>query len=81
MLYGPVMANTATELHHIIKVAECPQRRMDKTNWLSVCKQCHKDIEGDVVGGFYVRMWSDANYDKNLRNACQEESQHLKKLS
>lgn len=80
MLYGPVHANTASSLHHIAKIADCPQRRMDKSNWLSVCNQCHNEVENDVLGGMAVRQWSDANYDKVLRNACQEENQHLKPL-
>lgn len=81
MLYGPVMANTSSELHHIVKVADSPQQRMQKSNWLAVCNQCHNEVENDVFGGMAVRNWSDQNYDRVLRNACQEENQHLKPLS
>jgi len=81
MLYGPVMANTSSELHHIVKVADSPQQRMQKSNWLAVCNQCHNEVENDVFGGMAVRNWSDQNYDQVLRNACQEENQHLKPLS
>jgi 5-methylcytosine-specific restriction endonuclease McrA len=75
MLYGPVMASTSSSLHHIVKITDNPQLRMDRGNWLAVCEPCHKEIEGDILGGRQIRQWSDDNYDRALRNACQEENQ------
>ena len=77
MIHGPLSANTATEMHHIVKIVDSPSRRMDKNNWLSVCPVCHKAIEGDVIEGMNIRHWSDQNYDKTLREACQDASQQL----
>jgi 5-methylcytosine-specific restriction endonuclease McrA len=81
MLNGPVNANTSTELHHIVKIADNPQRRMDRNNWLAVCNGCHNEVEGNVLAGMTIRQWSDVYYDKVLRNAWQEESLPLKLLS
>jgi 5-methylcytosine-specific restriction endonuclease McrA len=80
MLNGPVEANTAMELHHIVKISESPGLRMNRNNWLAVCNQCHNEIENDCLAGMAVRNWSDQHYDKVLGKACREESQHLHPL-
>lgn len=69
MLYGPLNSNSSQELHHIVKIADNPARRMDRNNWLAVCNNCHNEVEGDVIAGMTVRQWSDGNYEKMLRNA------------
>lgn len=35
----------ATEVHHIVKVADDPSRLLDVTNLMSVCRACHEKIE------------------------------------
>lgn len=36
----------ATERHHIEKIRDAPDRRLDFDNTISVCGDCHKEIEG-----------------------------------
>jgi len=74
MMHGPLASNTSAELHHIVKIIDNPAKRMDKNNWLAVCNSCHNEVEGDIIAGMTVRQWSDTNYDKVLRNACQDEN-------
>ena len=74
MMHGPLASNTSSELHHIVKIVDNPNRRMDRNNWLAVCNSCHNAVEGDIIAGMTVRQWSDTNYDRVLRNACQDES-------
>lgn len=36
----------ATELHHVEKVRDAPERRLDVHNTVAVCMDCHREIEG-----------------------------------
>ena len=35
-----------SEVHHIVSVEEAPKRRLDVSNLLAVCHECHEDIHG-----------------------------------
>lgn len=48
----------ATECHHVAKVADSPERRLDPTNIFAVCEQCHRDIEGKGVR--QIESWIEA---------------------
>lgn len=37
----------ATEVHHKQKIAEAPHRRLDVTNLISVCSECHVILESE----------------------------------
>jgi 5-methylcytosine-specific restriction protein A len=37
----------ATEVHHIEKITDRPDLRLDWSNCLSVCQSCHKEIENN----------------------------------
>lgn len=32
----------ATELHHIVKLRDAPERKLDRSNVMSLCGTCHK---------------------------------------
>jgi 5-methylcytosine-specific restriction protein A len=34
------------EVHHKIKISDRPDLRLEWSNLMSVCRQCHKEIEG-----------------------------------
>ena len=31
----------ATEVHHVQRVSDAPERRLDSSNLMALCKQCH----------------------------------------
>lgn len=33
---------TSSDVHHVVKVRDCPQRRLDPTNCKGLCGACHK---------------------------------------
>ena len=35
-----------TQMHHIEKIKDAPSRRLDKSNTIAVCNECHEGIEG-----------------------------------
>lgn len=35
----------ATECHHKIKIADAPHLRLDVDNIMSVCSECHRELE------------------------------------
>jgi len=67
---GVLSSAVAKDLHHIVSVADSPSRRMDSGNCLSVCRDCHEKLEGDVPTGQAVKRWSVANYDDALNGVC-----------
>jgi len=40
------IATPATELHHIEKIKDAPHLRLSVGNTLSVCGECHEEVEG-----------------------------------
>jgi 5-methylcytosine-specific restriction protein A len=38
----------ATEVHHIIPVDDAPWLRLERSNLVSICNQCHNDIHAGV---------------------------------
>ena len=45
----------ATEVHHEVRVASDPSRRLDKTNLRSLCKPCHSAITATRDSSFARR--------------------------
>ncbi len=37
----------ADHVHHITKIRDAPELRLDRSNWLSVCSDCHEKVEKD----------------------------------
>ena len=37
------LTTPATEVHHIVPIAQDPSRRLDVTNLVSLCHRCHKE--------------------------------------
>jgi 5-methylcytosine-specific restriction endonuclease McrA len=69
MLYGATGAKPSKDMHHIVSIAKAPERRMERSNWLAVCRECHEDLEGDSMAGMAVKRWSEANYESILKGA------------
>jgi len=66
MLKGVIESNPSQHMHHITPIQESESMRMNPSNWLAVCIECHDAIEGDVMQGMAIKAWSDANYVKVL---------------
>jgi hypothetical protein len=56
-------ASPSEEMHHIEPIATSPSKRMDRRNWLAVCRSCHEEIEYDMFAGQAVKRWSEKNYE------------------
>lgn len=65
-LHGVVGAQPAQDMHHIIGISVAPQRRMDASNWLAVCRYHHEELEGDHITGIACKAWSMANYEQAM---------------
>ena len=39
------MVTAATEVHHIVKIKDRPELRLEWSNLMSVCRDCHERIE------------------------------------
>jgi hypothetical protein len=63
---GVLHANASEEMHHIEAIADNPMRRMDRGNWLAVCRPCHEELEGDTISGMVVKRWSEQFYEDSL---------------
>lgn len=68
MLVGVIDANPSMHMHHITPIQESEAMRMNPSNWLAVCIECHDAVEGDVMQGMQIKAWSEANY-VNVLNA------------
>ena len=62
MLVGVIESNPSEDMHHITPIQESEALRMNPSNWLAVCTECHDAIEGDVMQGMQIKAWSDLNY-------------------
>lgn len=36
---------TATEVHHVVKIVDAPELRLEDSNLVSVCRDCHELLE------------------------------------
>ena len=63
---GVLHANASEEMHHIEAIADNPIKRMDRGNWLAVCRPCHEELEGDTISGMVVKRWSEQFYEDSL---------------
>lgn len=41
----------AVDLHHIQSVKSCPERRLDPSNLISLCRSCHVKEEARLISG------------------------------
>lgn len=64
MLHGVEAAATTSDMHHIFSIADRPDLRMQPSNWLSLCRRHHTELEGDSVLGMQVKRWSEDNYER-----------------
>lgn len=62
MLYGIVEAQPSQDMHHITAIAVDSRQRMQRSNWLAVCRQHHEELEGNEMLGKEVKQWSEQNY-------------------
>jgi 5-methylcytosine-specific restriction endonuclease McrA len=69
MLYGATGSKPSKDMHHIVSITKAPERRMERSNWLAVCRECHEDLEGDSMAGMAVKRWSEAGYEPTLEGA------------
>ena len=63
---GVLSAQPSEEMHHVVSIADNPNRRMDSANWLALCRPCHELLEHDVFEGQKIKRWSECNYDNAL---------------
>ena len=66
MLYGVEHAQPSRDMHHVHAIRDRPELRMQRSNWVAVCFDCHEAIEGDAMEGMKIKRWSDANYEAML---------------
>jgi hypothetical protein len=67
-LVGVLHANPTEEMHHVEAIAENPNKRMDSSNWLALCRPCHEELEYDVFAGQSVKRWSENNYENAINS-------------
>jgi hypothetical protein len=66
MLYGVQEAQPSQDMHHIIAIADAPSERMQRHNWLAVCRMHHEELERDQLEGQKTKNWSDCNYHQAM---------------
>jgi cytochrome c553 len=66
MTKGIMESNSSEDMHHIEAIVANPKKRMERSNWLAVCKSCHTELEGDVSAGMAVKRWSERNYEDTI---------------
>jgi hypothetical protein len=64
MVQGVELSSTSVDMHHIQSVSKRPDLRMKPSNWLSLCRKHHSEIEGNEMLGMEVKRWSDENYER-----------------
>lgn len=60
----------ASEVHHIVPVRASESLRLDRRNLISVCEECHREIEGKpdprlCAQGNCVRLPADGGWGKS----------------
>lgn len=66
VMLGVLCSKSSESLHHIEKIADAPDKRMDPMNWLGLCDRHHEELEPDPALGREVKRWSLENYDAIL---------------
>jgi len=61
-------ANPSRDLHHIVKIVDNRDMKMDSNNWLALCRDCHQEIEGNTSVGYNVKQWSLSNYNEVIND-------------
>lgn len=61
-VFGILNSAASEEMHHIESIVDSPNKRMDSSNWLALCRSCHQELEGDVMSGMQIKRWSDQHY-------------------
>lgn len=70
MSMGVIGAKASMQMHHIVKITNASGLRMQRSNWLAVCDECHERLEADEAQGKAVKAWSEANYESALSEGC-----------
>jgi len=65
-LLGVLQANPSDEMHHIEAIVNNPDKRMNSSNWLALCRPCHEELEYDVFAGQSLKRWSEQNYENEI---------------
>jgi hypothetical protein len=68
MRFGVMSANPSRDMHHIVKIVDNRDMKMDSNNWLALCRDCHQEIEGNTTIGYNVKQWSLANYNEVIND-------------
>jgi 5-methylcytosine-specific restriction endonuclease McrA len=66
MLHGAVNANLSKDMHHIVKITKSEHLKMEQSNWLALCVECHEALEKDELEGMKTKQWSDLHYEEAL---------------
>lgn len=64
MLFGVMDAQPSQDMHHIVAICNAPNERMQRSNWLAVCRMHHEELERDEIEGLKTKRWSDENYHR-----------------
>lgn len=57
--FGKLPIRAAEQVHHIVKVRDAPQLRLDQDNLLAVCQECHEWAESRGPQAREIKRWCD----------------------
>lgn len=57
-------ARPSTSMHHIHKITDAPQLRMQRSNWLALCEEHHSELEDDTGKALACKRWSERHYEE-----------------
>ena len=66
VMHSVIGAQSTADLHHIHSIADRPDLRMHRSNWLALCKTHHTQLESDVQTAQRVKAWSIQHYEQAL---------------
>lgn len=66
MLFGVMEAQPSQDMHHIVAICNAPSERMQRSNWLALCRMHHEELERDEIEGLKTKRWSDENYHRSV---------------
>lgn len=59
-------AKPTIAMHHIQKISDRPDLRMDRSNWLAVCQDHHDELENDIARATEIKRWAERHYAQAL---------------
>jgi hypothetical protein len=68
MNHGVIGSNPSRDMHHIVKIVDNRDLKMDSNNWLALCRDCHQEIEGDISSGMAIKKWSIEKYNEVIND-------------